>query len=135
MKLVHLRPATRTERQLAMFWGAAAVSGAILRPLWIAIAPHLRPCTFRHLTGFPCPTCGTTRTALALLDFDLGTAIVVNPLATLAGVIFISGGLAALVWVLLRGPTPVSDLRWSRRWTVALVGVILINWVYLIVTD
>jgi len=118
-----------------MLWGAAAVSAVVLRPLWIAIAPHLRSCTFRNLTGFPCPTCGTTRTALALLDFDLGSALVFNPLATVAGVVFIAGGGLALVWVLLRGPTFTWDLRWSRRWTWAIVGVILINWIYLILTD
>lgn len=127
-------PANSTERQLAMLWGAAAASAVILRPLWITIAPHLRACTFRKLTGFPCPTCGTTRTALALLDFDLGAAFAVNPLAMLAGVVFIFGGLAALVWALLRGPTPTLSWRWSRRWTMATVAVILINWAYLIFT-
>jgi hypothetical protein len=132
MKLIHLRPANPTERQLAMLWGAAAASAVILRPLWIAIAPHLRTCTFRTLTGIPCPSCGTTRTALALLDFDLGAAFAVNPLAMFTGIFFILGGGLALVWALLRGPTPTLSWRWSRRWTMTTVGVILINWVYLI---
>ena len=135
MKTLRFRTATPTERQLAMLWGAAAVSAVVLRPLWIAISPHFRSCTFRNITGIPCPTCGTTRTALALLDFDFCTAFVVNPLATFAGIVFVVGGGLALVWVLLRGPTPTWDLRWSRRWTWAIVGVILINWVYLILTD
>jgi TRAP-type C4-dicarboxylate transport system permease large subunit len=134
MKLIHLRPANPTERQLAMLWGAAAASVVILRPLWIIIAPHLRACTFRRLTGIPCPTCGTTRTALALLDFNIG-AFAVNPLATLAGIFFIVGGAAALIWVLLRGPVPMTSRGWSRRWTRAIVAVILINWFYLILTD
>jgi hypothetical protein len=134
MKPLRFRAATRTERQLAMLWGAAAVSAVALRPVWIAIAPHLGSCTFRRLTGIPCPTCGTTRTALALLDLDLGAAIAVNPLATLVGVVFIVGGWAALVWVLLRGPVPVSGLHWSRLWTAATIGLVLINWIYLIVT-
>lgn len=135
MKLLHLRPVNPTERQLAMLWGVAAASAVILRPLWITIAPHLRACTFRKLTGIPCPTCGTTRTVLALLDFDLGAAFAVNPLALLAGVVFIFGGLSALIWVLLRGPIPDWGLRWSRSWTGAAAGVILINWIYLILTD
>jgi hypothetical protein len=134
MKLLHLRPANPTERQLAVLWGAAAASAVILRPLWIAIAPHLRGCTFRKLTGIPCPTCGTTRTALAMLDLDPCAAFAVNPLATLAGISFIVGGAVALVWALLRGPMPSSGCRWSRRWTMTTVGVILINWVYLILT-
>lgn len=135
MKPFHLRPATPTERQLALLWGAAAVSAIILRPLWIAIAPHLRSCTFRNFTGIPCPTCGTTRTALALLDFDLPAALIVNPLATAAGVAFLVGGGLALVWALMCGPFPASSLRWSRRWTLVILGAGLINWIYLILTD
>lgn len=135
MTVFGLRPATATERQLAILWGAAAVSVAVLRPVWIAVAPHLRSCTFRELTGIPCPTCGTTRTALALLSFDIGGAFAINPLATAAGIIFFVGGALALVWGLVRGPSPTWGLRWSGRWSLALVAVILINWVYLILTD
>jgi len=133
MKPLRFRAATGTERQLAMLWGAAAVSAVVLRPVWIAAAPFLGSCTFRRLTGIPCPTCGTTRAALALLDFDLGAAIGVNPLATLVGVVFIVGGWAALAWVLLRGSVPVTGLHWSYRWTAVTIGLVLVNWIYLIV--
>ncbi len=130
-----LRPATREERQLAMLWSAAAISAVILRPIWIVIAPHLGSCTFRNLTGIPCPSCGTTRTALALLNFEFSSALAVNPLGTLVAVAFILGGGLALIWVLLRGPIPTFNLSWSRWWTASVVGVILINWMYLILTD
>lgn len=132
---VRLRPATPEERQLAMLWSAAAISAVILRPVWIAIAPYLGSCTFRNVTGIPCPSCGVTRTALALLDFDLASAALVNPLATIAGFIFVTGGGLALVWVLLRGRVPTWGLRWTHRWTIATAGVVLINWLYLILTD
>ena len=107
----------------------------ILRPIWIAIAPHLGSCTFRNLTGIPCPSCGTTRTALALLNFDICSALAVNPLGTLVAVFFIIGGGLALIWVLFRGPVPIFNLSWSRWWTGAIVGIVLINWMYLILTD
>lgn len=135
MRRLDLQPATRNQRQLAMLWSAAAISALVLRPVWIAIAPYLRPCTFRHLTGIPCPTCGTTRTALALLDFDFGSAMAVNPLATIVGVVFFLGGGLALVWALLDAPALKLPFRWSRGWTAAVAGVILINWAYLILTD
>ena len=130
-----IRPATRDERQLAILWGAAAISSVVLRPVWIAIAPYLGSCTFRNLTGIPCPSCGTTRTALALLDFDIGSALTVNPLATIVAVAFIIGGGLALIWVLVRGPVPTLKLSWSRRFTGAVVGIVLINCIYLILTD
>lgn len=135
MRRLELQPATRTQRQLAMLWFAAAISALVLRPVWIAIAPYLRPCTFRHLTGIPCPTCGTTRTALALLDFDFASALAFNPLATIVGVVFIIGGGLAMLWVLFSAPALKWPFRWSRGWTAGVVGVILINWAYLILTD
>jgi len=134
MRSFHLRPATREERQLATLWVAAVVSALVLRPVWIAIAPHFRTCTFRTLSGIPCPTCGTTRSALAMLDFDLVSAFLVNPLATLVGSTFVVGGAAALVWLIFGWPMPSFGLRWNRRWTIALVGIVVINWAYLIAT-
>ena len=87
---MRFRPATNDDRQLALLWLAAAVSAVALRPLWIAFAPHLRPCIFRGLTGVPCPTCGTTRAATAFLNGELAGAFAANPLAALAGLILLS---------------------------------------------
>lgn len=134
MSSFHLRPATREERQLAMLWAAAVASALVLRPIWIAMAPHLRACTFRKLAGIPCPTCGTTRSAQAMLDLDLASAFLVNPLAAFVGSAFVVGGAAALVWLLFGWPMPSIGLRWNQRWTIAAVGIIVINWVYLIAT-
>lgn len=131
---IRRRPATRTERQLAALWAAAAVAAMILRPLLIILAPMLRPCTFRSLTGLPCPTCGTTRTALALLELDLVTAFLTNPLAAAAGVVFFAGGVGALLWLLFRWPLISFGLRWSRWWTFAVLAVVIFNWAYLIAT-
>jgi hypothetical protein len=134
MTRVRLRPATREERQLAVLWFAAAAAGVALRPVWIALAPFLRPCTFRALTGIPCPTCGTTRTALALMDLDLGTAFALNPLAAAAGVLFVAGGFAALLWTVARWPVVIVEGRVQRWLAAALVGAVLVNWLYLIAT-
>lgn len=128
------RPARREERQLAWLWFAAAASAVVLRPVWIVVAPWLRPCAFRSLTGIPCPTCGTTRAALALLNLDLAAAFAVNPLAALTGVGFIVGGVLAAVWAVLRGPVPVLDRPVVRVLLWSLVAAGLFNWVYLIAT-
>lgn len=117
-----------------MLWAAAVASALVLRPVWIAMAPHLRTCTFRKLAGIPCPTCGTTRSAQAMLDLDLASAYLVNPLAAFVGSTFVVGGAAALVWLLFRWPMPSIGFRWNRHWTIAAVGIIAINWIYLIAT-
>jgi hypothetical protein len=128
-----LRPARPEERQLAALWAAAAASAVALRPLWLVVAPHLRRCAFRGLTGMPCPTCGTTRTAVALLGLDLAGAIRANPLAAVAGIVFVVGGAAALGWLALGGRSlPELGWHWSRWWTAAAVGLVAANWLYLI---
>jgi hypothetical protein len=102
--------------------------------VWVVLAPHLRSCTFHRLTGVPCPTCGTTRTALAILSGDVAGAVLINPLAALVGVTFVVGGFLAIPWLLLHWPLPSCGLRWTPTWTVILVAVVAANWAYLIAT-
>jgi hypothetical protein len=129
---VTTRSATREERQLALLWLAAAASAVALKPLWLALAPHLRPCIFHSLTGIPCPTCGTTRAATAILDGDLLAALTANPLAAIAGLLFVVGAPLAALWAVARWPVPVLPQplpMWSR---VVAVALIVANWLYVI---
>jgi hypothetical protein len=130
---VTIRAATREERQLAYLWLAAAVSAVALRPLWLAMTPLLRPCVFRSLTGFPCPTCGTTRAATAFLDGHLIAALAANPLAAVAGLLFVVGAPLAAFWAVARWPVPVLPTPlpgWMRGGAVAVVAA---NWLYIII--
>jgi hypothetical protein len=131
---VTTRPATKEERQLAFLWLAAATSALALRPLWLAIAPVLRPCVFRSLFGIPCPTCGTTRAATYFLDGDLIAAFAANPLAAAAGLLFVVGAPLATLWAIARWPVPVLPTplpSWIRVGAAALVAI---NWLYIIAT-
>jgi len=130
---VTAHPATTEERQLALLWLAAAVSSIVLRPLWLAAAPHLRSCVFRSLTGIPCPTCGTTRAATAFLQGDVMTAFINNPLATLAGLLFVVGAPIAVIWTTARWPVPSLPNPLPPWIRIAAVGLIAANWLYLIV--
>jgi len=130
---VRFREATTEDRQLALLWLAAAASAVALRPVWLTVAPLLRPCVFRGLTGVPCPTCGTTRAATAFLNGELTTAIAANPMAALAGLVFVAGAPLAVGWTMAKrklpsvtGPLPV----WVRVVAASLMGL---NWVYVII--
>lgn len=77
-------------------------------------------CIIANTTGFPCPTCGLTRSVMYTLKLDFKSAIEYNPLIIilpfsvlalgygvikedkkfLSKVIYIIGGIAVVVWVI-----------------------------------
>lgn len=126
------RPATREERQLAWLWAAAALSAIALRPFWLLIAPILPACPLRTLTGVPCPTCGSTRAGLSLAQGDPLGALHLNPLATLAGIGFVLGGVVAPAWIGLVRRVPDLPSRWPVGLRVAALAAIVANWVWLL---
>jgi phosphatidylserine synthase len=84
MRLVHraLDPAEIDHERL---WGwvglAAAVCGATILA---TVGPLTVACPFKHLSGLPCPTCGSTRAVMALLEGEWSDALWLNPATTLA---------------------------------------------------
>lgn len=50
-------------------------------------------CAFLHITGYPCPTCGMTRSVMAIVRGDIHRAYVMNPLG------FLFMGVLGLWWV------------------------------------
>jgi hypothetical protein len=125
----------REERQLAVLWGVLAGCSLLLRPLWLAVAPLLPPCPFRALTGLPCLSCGTTRAAVAVLHGRPLEALVVNPLAALAGIAFIAGGAFAPLWAFLDLPVPHLASPPMRALRISLVALLLAGWAWVILAD
>ena len=126
------RPATKEERQLALLWLVAAASALALRPLWLTMTPLLRPCVFRSLTGFPCPTCGTTRAATAILEGNLIAAFTANPLAAAAGLLFVVGAPLAVLWAIARWPLPELPSPLPGWIRIGAFTIIAANWIYVI---
>lgn len=122
----------REVRQLALLWGVATASAVALRPFWLALAPLLPACPMREVTGVPCPTCGTTRAAVALLDGDIGAALLANPLAAVAAVAFVLGGALAAVWAWSGGPLPELPRRLSPALRAGIVAALIANWAWVI---
>jgi hypothetical protein len=120
------------ERQLGFFWGAAALALLLLATVAPVVAPGLPPCFFHQVTGLPCPTCGGTRATLALLSGDVPGALHANPLAAVALVVLVGGGLVAgAIAVVGRGlREPERIPGWARA---AVVLVLAANWLWLIV--
>lgn len=93
-----------------------------------AAAPSL--CTLRRVTGYACPTCGTTRMVLAVLDFRIADAFLHNPLMFLLCVV-------SIVLLTFRFAT-ARRIVWitstvSRRVFIAVMLLAFVaNWVYLL---
>jgi hypothetical protein len=91
-------------------------------------------CYFKAFSGLPCPTCGSTRAMARLFTSDVGGALAMNPLATLAVLLILIWAVADLA-LLARGralgvevsPGLATVLR------VAAVALLLANWAYLVV--
>lgn len=129
---VHLRRVSRLPRVPA--WAGALVLASGLWEAGMMLLDRrfglgMTVCSFKRLTGQPCPTCGSTRGALALLHGHPAQALAFNPL--------VFGGLALLAGLLLfrmvTGRSPCIAWTPAARgsaWILA-AGAVLANWLYL----
>lgn len=116
----------------AIFGGIGVLAGIAVAVLHLDRLP-LVFCTFKALTGLPCPTCGSTRALGRLALFDLAGAFAMNPLATLVFGLVAVWAVVDLVLLPRRRALALEvqpRLRWVLR-TMALV-LFLANWVYLL---
>ena len=119
-------------RQLGFVWGGVAALTLLLGLRAGPIAAALPACPLHAFTGIPCPSCGAGAAALALSHFDVAGAFAASPLAGLAWVGFIAGGMiAGLMAAAGREiPDPPHRLPWPA--SAAVVVVVAANWAYLV---
>jgi Protein of unknown function (DUF2752) len=131
----HWRPLIPREKDPELLWGSVLGASALIGSLWLHAGLPTPLCPLHAVTGLPCPTCGSTRAASALVHGHLTAALAWNPLMTLVltgvalyvlyAAVVVMGNLPRLCWML---PTP-NESRWIR------IGVVLLlaaNWGYLL---
>ena len=72
--------------------GWACLAGYLYLMVYLFLLPDgsgMGICIFKHITGIPCPSCGSTRAVKALLHGDFIGSIVLNPIGILVAVIMI----------------------------------------------
>ena len=114
-----------------------SVSGAtlVMAMAWFALRLPWPSCMFRTLTGHPCVTCGSTRSAIAFFHGHFSAAWNLNPLifsALCAVVIFDA---YALVTLTLRTPRfRIGNFtrREKKLARLALVVLLVLNWIYVL---
>lgn len=115
--------------------GATLTAAGGLAAGWLALGLPRPRCVFHALTGFPCLTCGGTRSFQSLLGGDLAAAAAWNPLVFVVGAGLGAFWIYALVVVALRLPRlradPPATISARARWLLALI--LAANWIYLAV--
>ncbi len=76
-----MSPTERGLKALSALGVAVFLVVIALLPFTAQGLPFMPICPFKGITGLPCPLCGGTRAAHALLQGDLGRALYLNPLA------------------------------------------------------
>jgi Protein of unknown function (DUF2752) len=93
-------------------------------------------CLVKHVTGIPCPSCGTTRSVLAMLQGDWWQALLLNPFGYLIAAIL----LLAPGWVLydlfskrdtlFHAYQRLEQVLLKPFYAVPLVVMVLANWIW-----
>jgi len=129
------RPLRPGELDAELIWLSVTVASAAIGVTWLALHLPMPQCTFRSLTGFPCVTCGATRSVNALLHGDVLAAWRLNPLVLLGLATVAVFDAYALVVLLARARRlrVAFTARPLRRAAVAIgCAVVLLNWIYLL---
>jgi hypothetical protein len=99
---------------------------ATLIPFW--------GCSFRQVTGVPCPGCGLTRVADRVAHLNVMGALTANPLGTVAALLFALAAVAMVVHLVFGVPLPelvLSEAEWRVvRW--AALGLFLANYAFVV---
>ncbi|MCK5852070.1 DUF2752 domain-containing protein [bacterium] len=94
------------------------------------LSNYIDLCLFKRFTGYPCPTCGTTRGIISLLHGKFIEAWEYNPLVFSIGIIVIIDLLFKFIFA---RSIKISFKKRGRKivWLVAIV-LFLANWAYVI---
>lgn len=110
----------------------AAIAGAVG---WLALALPWPKCPFLAVTGFPCLTCGATRSAITFLHGNIVAAAGWNPLAFAVLCVVIALDLYAAIVVIGRMPR-LRIIDWSvtekNVVRIAVICLLALNWIYLL---
>ena len=128
----------RNKLYVLLSWACAAGD------IWLMLIYHrnvtlsLEPgvCMFKRVTGVPCPSCGSTRSVLSILNGDIFGAILWNPIGIIIVFILLVFPFWIIYDVLFRKDTLYrfynrSELFLRRNWiAIPAILLVLLNWIW-----
>ncbi|MFM1794903.1 MAG: hypothetical protein RL642_1288 [Bacteroidota bacterium] len=96
--------------------------------------PGLQICVLKNTVGLACPSCGTTRSVLHLMQGDVSNAMLMNPL----GILVFLGLIVCPFWIVFDWLSSKRTL-WSyylelirylqnKKFSIVVILLVLINW-------
>lgn len=120
---------------LGLIYGCIGIFGFVGARFFSKVIALLPPCPLRHITGLPCPTCGSTRSGILLSQFKILEAFLTNPLFVLVCFGVTIWAMTALVLHIIRRRMRLVRFNESKPVIrILLIGAIIVNWIYLIIT-
>lgn len=96
-----------------------------------------RTCIFKNATGYPCPSCGTTRSVKLLFSGDVIGAALMNPMGIIVGLLMVIipvllvYDLITKRQLLFDAYTSVERTIAKKKWlAVVLIVLVLANWIW-----
>jgi len=129
-----LRPLEVDHEALWLLVGSASL--CLLGVALVTPGIQLPVCGFKTITGLPCPTCGITRTIIALSRGDVSRGVFMNPLAAILCAVGLLYLVYAAIVLALRLPRfrPTVTSIGARRLRIAACTALAVNWIWLIAT-
>ena len=93
-------------------------------------------CPIKLTTGIPCPSCGSTRSVLNLLDGDLIAALQTNPLGLVIFSVLLVGPFWLMYDYFLKKDSlwicynKVESVLKNKKISLPLIMLVLINWIW-----
>jgi hypothetical protein len=118
-----------------LIWLAVSVSAITGGAGWLALSLPWPRCAFFAVTGFPCLTCGATRSTIAFLHGDFFSALRWNPLAFVAFCAVLAFDLYAAIVLVGRLPRlRIVDWTAAEKTAarIAAITLLALNWIYLL---
>ena len=119
---------------LGLVGGVALAGFHFLQPYGLSA---LSRCRFKDYTGWPCPSCGGTRSIEALFQGRISESFSWNPLVCAGIVILACWFLLSLCLEVVRGREMTVELTAGEKWILRILAVALplANWFYLIILE